>query len=175
MIIHDYYIVFTLLLHHYIIITSIIITCYYNNIIMYYYIIITLLLHHCYVIIISLLQNGNHVIMIASLHVMQMGCLHYYVIITHYYVITTQTSVITHYYPFQSPELADEEQTQLQQVPQHFDCARANGSLFAPQVDLISFTSYGADWRTQELNLNRPRDRDFLNFCWAGPHVGPTA
>ena len=71
---------------------------------------------------------------------MQMGCLHYYVIITHYYVITTQTSVITHYYPFQSPELADEEQIQLQQVPQHFDCARANGSLFAPQVELISFT-----------------------------------
>ena len=32
-----------------------------------------------------------------------------------------------------------------QQVPQHFDGARANGSLFAPPVDLISFTSYGAD------------------------------
>ena len=47
--------------------------------------------------------------MIASLHVMQMGFLHYHVIITHYYVIITQTSVITHYYPFQSPELADDE------------------------------------------------------------------
>ena len=31
------------------------------------------------------------------------------------------------------------------QVPQHFDSARANGSLFAPLVDLISFTWYGAD------------------------------
>ena len=30
-----------------------------------------------------------------------MGCLHYYVIITHF----TQTSVNSHYYPFQSPEL----------------------------------------------------------------------
>ena len=47
--------------------------------------------------------------MFALLHVMQMGCLHYYVIITHYYIIITQTSVITHYYSpaFQSPELAD--------------------------------------------------------------------
>ena len=31
------------------------------------------------------------------------------------------------------------------QVPLHFDCARANGSLFVPPVALISFTSYGAD------------------------------
>ena len=45
--------------------------------------------------------------MMVLLHVMQMGCIHYYVIITHYYVIITQTSVITHYYSFQSPELAD--------------------------------------------------------------------
>ena len=36
-------------------------------------------------------------------------------------------------------------QTEQQQVPQHFDCARSNGSLFAPQVAFISFTSYGAD------------------------------
>ena len=45
--------------------------------------------------------------MIAFVHVKQMGCLHYYVIITHCYVIITQTSIITYYYPFQSPELAD--------------------------------------------------------------------
>ena len=32
-------------------------------------------------------------------------------IITHYYAIITQTSVITHYYPFQSPELADDSGT----------------------------------------------------------------
>ena len=38
---------------------------------------------------------------IALLHVMQMGCLHYYVIITHYYVIITQTSVFTHYWNLQ--------------------------------------------------------------------------
>ena len=31
------------------------------------------------------------------------------------------------------------------QVPQHFDSARAIGSLFAPPVDLISFTLYGSD------------------------------
>ena len=39
--------------------------------------------------------------------VMQTACLRYYIIITYYYVIITQTSTITHYYPFQSPELAD--------------------------------------------------------------------
>ena len=31
------------------------------------------------------------------------------------------------------------------QVPQHFDCARANGSLFAQPVALISFTLNGTD------------------------------
>ena len=62
-----------------------------------------------------------------------------------------------------------------QQVPQHFDGARADGSLYAPPVVLISFTSYGADWRTQESEPNRSRNRDFLNFCLVGPHVGPEA
>ena len=71
--------------------------------------IFTLLLHIYYIIITSLLQNGNHAIIIALLHVMQMGCLHYYVIIIHCYVIVIQTSVITHYFPFQSPELADDD------------------------------------------------------------------
>ena len=46
--------------------------------------------------------------MITLLHVMQTACLYYYVIITYFYVIITRTSIITHYYPFQSPELADE-------------------------------------------------------------------
>ena len=48
--------------------------------------------------------------MMPLLLVMQAACLRYYTIITYYYVITTQTSIITHYYPFQSPELADGEQ-----------------------------------------------------------------
>ena len=69
--------------------------------------IITSLLRHYYFIITSVLQNENHAIMVALLHVMQMGWLHYCVIITHYYVIITQTTVIIHYYPYQSPELAD--------------------------------------------------------------------
>ena len=38
---------------------------------------------------------------------MQRACLCYYVIITYYYVIITLGSIITHYYLFQSPELAD--------------------------------------------------------------------
>ena len=46
--------------------------------------------------------------MIVLLHVMQMGFLHYYyIIVTHCYVIITQTSIIIHYYPFQTPKLAD--------------------------------------------------------------------
>ena len=32
-----------------------------------------------------------------------------------------------------------------QQIPQYFDCARANGSLFAQSVALINFISYGSD------------------------------
>ena len=60
---------------------------------MYYYNIITSLLRHYNVIITSLLQKGNHVIMITLLHVMQTACLYYYVIITYYYVIIT----ITHF------------------------------------------------------------------------------
>ena len=61
------------------------------------------------------------------------------------------------------------------QVLQHFDGARANESLFAPLVALISFTLYGANWRTQEPEQNRSRNRDFLNICLVGPHVGPEA
>ena len=61
------------------------------------------------------------------------------------------------------------------QVPQHFDGARANGSLFAPPVDLISYTSYGTDYKTQEYEQNRSRNRDFLNFCLVSPQVGPVA
>ena len=38
---------------------------------------------------------------------MQRACLCYYTIITYYYVIITPGSIITHYYLFQSPELAD--------------------------------------------------------------------
>ena len=53
------------------------------------------------------------------------------------------------------------------QVPQHFDGARANESLFAPPVDLISFTLYGVDYRTQESR--------FLNFILVGPRDGPEA
>ena len=45
--------------------------------------------------------------MISLLLVMQRACLCYYIIITYYYVIITPGSIITHYYPFQSPELAD--------------------------------------------------------------------
>ena len=53
--------------------------------------------------------------------------------------------------------------------------ARANGYLFAPPVDLISITLYGTGKRTQEAKLNRLRNRNFLNFCWVGPYVGPEA
>ena len=49
-----------------------------------------------------------------------------------------------------------------QHVPQHFQVWRCAspwviGSLFAPQDALISFTSYGADERTQESKPNRTR------------------
>ena len=76
---------------------------------MYYYIIIKSLLHHYYIIIISLLQMENHVIMIPLFCIMQSVGLHYCIItsITYYYVIITQGSIVTHYYLFQSPELAD--------------------------------------------------------------------
>ena len=89
------------------IITIAIIMYYYKIIITYYYIIITLLLHRYYTIIISLLQKGNHVIMITLLRVMQRASLCYYTIITYYYVIITPGSIITDYYLFQSPKLAD--------------------------------------------------------------------
>ena len=46
--------------------------------------------------------------MISLLLVMQRACLCYYIIITYYYVIITPGSIITHYYQFQSSELADE-------------------------------------------------------------------
>ena len=47
----------------------------------------------------------------------------------------------------------------LPQVPQHFDGARANGSLIAPQDALISFASYGADCRFQQRYCSR-KDTD---------------
>ena len=50
---------------------------------------------------------GNHVIMIPLLSVMQRVSLYYYIIMIYYYVIITQGSIITHYFLFQSPELAD--------------------------------------------------------------------
>ena len=60
-----------------------------------------------------------------------------------------------------------------QHVPQHFDCVRANGSLSAPLVALISFTSYGTDQRTQESELNRSINQLLLNFAWLDPTLGP--
>ena len=42
--------------------------------------------------------------------------------------------------------------------------AREPMGLFAQQVDLISFTSYGADQRMQELELNHSRNWD--SFTW---------
>ena len=50
--------------------------------------------------------------MITLLPVMQRACLCYYTIITYYYVIITPGSIITHYYLFQSPELADVDRQQ---------------------------------------------------------------
>ena len=57
----------------------------------------TSLLHHCYIIVTSLLQMGNHVIMIPLLRVTQRVGLYYCNIITFYYVIITPGSTITHY------------------------------------------------------------------------------
>ena len=45
--------------------------------------------------------------MITLLRVMQRASLCYYTIITYYFVIITPGSIFTHYYLFQSPELAD--------------------------------------------------------------------
>ena len=45
--------------------------------------------------------------MITLLRVMPRASLSYYTICVYYYVIITQGSIITHYYLFQSPELAD--------------------------------------------------------------------
>ena len=64
----------------------------------------------------SLLQMENHVIMIPLLCIMQRAGLHYCNIITYCYVIITQCSIITHYYPLQSPELADGTSTVLQNM-----------------------------------------------------------
>ena len=90
------------------IITLALITYYYKVIITYCYIITTSLLHHYYIIITSLLPRENHVIMIPLLRIMQRVGLHYCIIITFHYVIITPGFIITHYYLFQSPELADE-------------------------------------------------------------------
>ena len=56
-------------------------------------------------ILMSLLQMGNHAIMELVLHIMQ--CLYYYIIIIYYYLIITNGIIITHYYTFQTGELAD--------------------------------------------------------------------
>ena len=48
---------------------------------------------------------GNHAIMELVLHIMQ--CLYYYIIIIYYYLIITNGNIITHYYTFQTCELAD--------------------------------------------------------------------
>ena len=100
---HHYYNIIT---HYYIFYSRMIITYYYKIIITYNYIIITPLLHRYYTIIISLLQKGNHVIMITLLRVMQSASHCCHAIIIYYCVIITPGSIITHYYLFQSPELA---------------------------------------------------------------------
>ena len=71
--------------------------------------IITSLLYDYYMNITWLLQMGNHVIMIPLCRVMQRVSIYYYTIFLYYYVIITPGSIITHYYLFQSPELADEQ------------------------------------------------------------------
>ena len=47
----------------------------------------------------------------------------------------------------------------------------------SPPVALISFTSYGTDQKTQESELNRSRNRDFLNlgqlWAWLVPRLIP--
>ena len=107
-------------------ITLIVMTYYYKFIISYYYIIIydyymiiTWLLPDYHVIITSLLQKGNHVIMIPLLRVMQRVCYHDYVVITYYYVIITKGPIITHDYIFQSPELADACPVNKRQSPKN--------------------------------------------------------
>ena len=85
--------------------SSFTITTHYN--IVYFYTVNTSLLHHCYIIVTSLLQMGNHVVIIPLSCVMQRVSLYYYTIITYYYVIISQGPIITHYYLFQSPKLAD--------------------------------------------------------------------
>ena len=63
--------------------------------------------------------------MIQLLRVMQrVSSLHYYVIIAHHYVIITEGPIITHYYIFQSPELADGP---LPDASSLAPCQRTNG------------------------------------------------
>ena len=60
-------------------------------------------------------------------------------------------------------------------VAQHFDCARANGSLFALSVYLISFTSYGwlENARIRAKSLEKLRFSQFLLDCSPrNRHVG---
>ena len=47
------------------------------------------------------------------LRIMQRASFCYYIIITYYYVIITSGSIITHYYLFQSPELADDRSSDV--------------------------------------------------------------
>ena len=74
-----------------------------NDSIITYYAKSSLLRYH-YTIITSLLEN--YVIMIPLLRIMQ-RVVYYVIIAPFYYVIITPDSIITHYYLFQSPKLAD--------------------------------------------------------------------
>ena len=64
-----------------------------------YYMIIRWVLHDYYIII----MNGKYVIIEPLLH-----CMQWVFIITHHFVIITKGTIITHFYSFQTPELADE-------------------------------------------------------------------
>ena len=95
---------------------------YYNSLLLsiitsllhHYYINITWLLHYYYMIVTLFLHlvlwhyyYKREIIMITWLRVMQRASLCYYITITYSYIIITQGSIITHYYLYQSPELAD--------------------------------------------------------------------
>ena len=88
--------------HHYhiIIIMSSSLHYFYALLFGYYYVLLLIIITsslHNYIMITSLLQTGNHVILIPLLRVVHRVNLHYYNIIT-YYVIIALGSVITHSY-----------------------------------------------------------------------------
>ena len=45
--------------------------------------------------------------MIPLLHIMQQVCSHYHIILTSCYIIIIKGTIVTHYYTFQSSNLAD--------------------------------------------------------------------